>query len=999
MSKRKIKNVYKLFPAALALCSIIIVAPFLKLQGFENDVNTFWAWMSKLITQPLSGFYSKDYFADYFPLYLYVLRVTGYIGQWLGIQSIAGGGVVLLKMPSLICYAIFIFWFTRQWLKDQKIDSLESFAQSNFVPFAALMLNPAILYNYAGFSQVDAIFTVIATICFYNLLNNRWEPACMAYGLLFAMKPQALFFAPILFVYTVLRRKDLFQGKASSFLKGVGSALFWLAVLFVPFWWNNPAGMVEHFMSGLQSYNYSTVNAFNFFAVTNGNWIPLEEYKILGLGPYGVYIASVLVTGLYLARSFWKTGAKSSLKNLVPKQILLLGAIFVMSLFLFFPKMHERYVLVVFPFFYLLGLQSPRMFLAYIAITLATTINQAFVIDHFYGSKNAVNGPVIYGCFWIYFFGFTQLLVEFRESVRGKEIHKLTVPWPKIQSYFSFAKNRLRVRDESMWLITILVTSSLLVLYNLGSCSMIQTGEQMNEKFTVHFDGAPTIRKVWVFSRGAEGHIFTQCADQKTETNFDMGYSWYYAWKETTIPDCATDLHFRAEIANGGKVGEILFYDHLSKPIKPKEICFEKRGCMPPEKTALFDEFKDSIYKNNFQYGTYFDEVYYARAVDELISGKYPWENTHPALSKFMMTWWVQLTSFNPFQWRFPNALIGILIPLLVFMMVLRLIGDRFVAIAAGILSTVEWTRIALARIATIDVMVCFFIVGAYWFAFEVLRDIYIAQSERKPARISVYKMAALSVFISLALAIKWNSVFMYVTIAGLFFLTFTFLHFQKLNTWRFNLRDVTMLCLAFFVVPFLIYWISFQPFHIYLVNGYTWEQFKQDQVNMYNYHSTLKATHAFSSVFWSWPFLHKPMWFYTDNHFFPGLYYTIAVMGNPAVWWAIFPAIVYLFYTDKIKKYPGLVYFILALFAQFLTWIFASRITFTYHFLPSAIFGTAVIGAFLKEMYQENKWVFYSYVTSIVVLCIMFWPLYTGDLTSRDYVDNFLKWFPSWYF
>jgi dolichyl-phosphate-mannose--protein O-mannosyl transferase len=64
-------------------------------------------------------------------------------------------------------------------------------------------------------------------------------------------------------------------------------------------------------------------------------------------------------------------------------------------------------------------------------------------------------------------------------------------------------------------------------------------------------------------------------------------------------------------------------------------------------------------------------------------------------------------------------------------------------------------------------------------------------------------------------------------------------------------------------------------------------------QFAMYNYHSTLVATHAFSSAWWAWPILvspkgYVPLWLnisYLPN----SIDSTISVMGNPAVWWVGF--------------------------------------------------------------------------------------------------------------
>jgi dolichyl-phosphate-mannose--protein O-mannosyl transferase len=68
-------------------------------------------------------------------------------------------------------------------------------------------------------------------------------------------------------------------------------------------------------------------------------------------------------------------------------------------------------------------------------------------------------------------------------------------------------------------------------------------------------------------------------------------------------------------------------------------------------------------------------------------------------------------------------------------------------------------------------------------------------------------------------------------------------------------------------------------------------------QFAMYNYHSTLVATHDFASAWWSWPFMvsthgYVPLWLAISS--LPNnVHSTIAVLGNPAVWWVGFASMI----------------------------------------------------------------------------------------------------------
>ncbi len=83
-------------------------------------------------------------------------------------------------------------------------------------------------------------------------------------------------------------------------------------------------------------------------------------------------------------------------------------------------------------------------------------------------------------------------------------------------------------------------------------------------------------------------------------------------------------------------------------------------------------------------------------------------------------------------------------------------------------------------------------------------------------------------------------------------------------------------------------------------------------QGQMFNYHFYLTATHPFSSPWYSWPLMfdplknsvHVPVWLESAS-LSNGLKSTIVVLGNPAVWWIGFAAIIGLtvFYVPKIFR------------------------------------------------------------------------------------------------
>ena len=71
---------------ALGLTLRLIIAYLLPGSGFGVDLASFQFWASDLADNGLYGFYSRPFFHDYTPGYLFVLWLVG------GVANLFGGG-------------------------------------------------------------------------------------------------------------------------------------------------------------------------------------------------------------------------------------------------------------------------------------------------------------------------------------------------------------------------------------------------------------------------------------------------------------------------------------------------------------------------------------------------------------------------------------------------------------------------------------------------------------------------------------------------------------------------------------------------------------------------------------------------------------------------------------------------------------------------------------------------------------------------------------------
>jgi dolichyl-phosphate-mannose-protein mannosyltransferase len=173
-------------------------------------------------------------------------------------------------------------------------------------------------------------------------------------------------------------------------------------------------------------------------------------------------------------------------------------------------------------------------------------------------------------------------------------------------------------------------------------------------------------------------------------------------------------------------------------------------------------------------------------------------------------------------------------------------------------------------------------------------------------------------------------------------------------------------------------------------LTGHNFEIFIGMQKQMWWYHTNLKATHPYTSLWYTWPFLIRPVWLYTNS--VSSRVENIYAMGSPAVFWGGLVAMflsIYIAFKERIKIL-ALVVFAYLIF--FVSWAASPRIMFFYHYLPSIPFLAIATGYILR---RNLKWVVPFFALSLVVF-IYFYPHWTGIAVSKSLNDSYY-WLQSW--
>jgi dolichyl-phosphate-mannose--protein O-mannosyl transferase len=193
---------------------------------------------------------------------------------------------------------------------------------------------------------------------------------------------------------------------------------------------------------------------------------------------------------------------------------------------------------------------------------------------------------------------------------------------------------------------------------------------------------------------------------------------------------------------------------------------------------------------------------------------------------------------------------------------------------------------------------------------------------------------------------------------------------------------------LLFIVIPVVVYIASYLPM---FTTGHAFDIFWGMQKQMWWYHTGLVATHPFSSPWWSWPVLGRPIWLYTSGEH-QGLIDNIYAMGNPIIFWGgLISIFVSTWYALKDKS-RALAVVVVAYAGMFMPWALSPRIMFLYHYFPAVPFMCISLAYALS---RSKKTVFPFLLIALIVF-LYFYPRLIG-LPIPLWLNDSYYWLPSW--
>ena len=567
------------------------------------------------------------------------------------------------------------------------------------------------------------------------------------------------------------------------------------------------------------------------------------------------------------------------------------------------------------------------------------------------------------------------------------------------------------------------------VSLNLGSAEMPSSYWQPSKAgvvdvVTVDFGSVQQVKELYIFVGDANRTKFDVYGD-----NDDVLFSYdnnpaehvhFCSWERIDLGQGSTSsIKFAFGPESWGKIGEIIVISTNNKKIAPVNVYGEAAMRLVDEQSAI----KLPITQ---RYGAYFDEMYFVRTAQEHLNLKEPYESTHPPLSKLIIALGILCCGMNPLGWRIAGVFAAAVMIPIMFIFGKRLFKSTVAGFFAAFLLTFEFMHFSLARLATGEIYILFFSLMSFYFAFDYFSKPEDATKKGRSLFICI-------IFVGLCFAVKWTAIFCLIAVLILLLIN----NIRNKKPVFSDLKIVFAgMCVsaAIYIATYIPYMFSgtghglFDIGRVPLYIKYISEYLSvgnvsitppapltvfDSQLGMFGYHSTINATHPFSSPWWSWPLMLKPLWVYFNS--WDTMVSTIVLMGNPAIWWGSILALILIaarFVRDKIRRERTdfvLLFILIPFLLLWLPYVLISRILFIYHFAPEVPFIIFAITYWLNILWQDhsnhhekkvviNRILVISFLILTAILFGLFYPVISGYPVSEEYKEC-LRWLSGWIF
>jgi dolichyl-phosphate-mannose--protein O-mannosyl transferase len=402
----------------------------------------------------------------------------------------------------------------------------------------------------------------------------------------------------------------------------------------------------------------------------------------------------------------------------------------------------------------------------------------------------------------------------------------------------------------------------------------------------------------------------------------------------------------------------------------------------------------------------YFDESWYVPTARALIKSGTMMHQEHPPLGKLLIALSMRVFGDNPVGWRAMSALFGSLTltaTLVWSYALLRNVGQALWACAITLFDSIVYVQ---ARIAMLDIFLMAFCALALAFFTLSLKE------RKSPTRSRVYAML-MGVSLGLASACKLSGVFLLCGVIAVRLLI------GLLKLWRVRFEDakeadffapdawaaLTPLhtILALVAAPLLAYFVAYLP---QLVHEGSILDFFAAQRRMIAIMTGNSATHPYSSLWFQWPAMTRPVWYLfhvggpravTWSAAYPAQ--AIVALVNPLVFYVGEAAILVAAWRWIVARDVDAMIVAVAFFVQYLPWAINPKgLEFFYYYFPSLLcLGPALALVFFRGGSRLGSCLAVGFLVAAGLTFVFYLPVLSAQFPIAPDAFSERIWFDSW--
>jgi len=346
-----------------------------------------------------------------------------------------------------------------------------------------------------------------------------------------------------------------------------------------------------------------------------------------------------------------------------------------------------------------------------------------------------------------------------------------------------------------------------------------------------------------------------------------------------------------------------------------------------------------------------FDEVHFVENQARHYLHGESFLDPHPPLDKLVIAFGILLFGDHPWSWRIGNAVLGIALVGITYLLGRRMFHSRLAAVLTAAFVAGDGMFIVDSRIAVIDIAYVTAAALAYLMLFRFLENTDPLDRRRT------------MVWMGLALGACLGSK-LYIPAVTFLLVTGFLVHAlwgpgsarssrqARYDPQRYRRVGGAMLLtgavsaavyIAIFLPHFLLGWWGGIADLAHYYSDVIWYE-----------KSVSSATHPYASPWWSWPLMLRPV-AYWQNFPTTGKVATIWGGGNPATWWGAFTAIAIIAVQAFERRSIWRPFILLGYLGYLAIWVPIGRTLFLYHYMGSIYLAYLALGAVLAECWNDG--------------------------------------------